>query len=91
MFARAHLVCPICHSMGGFVTCASRKQHAHIKRIAYIATPHFDNPLSCFELNPEIRNVGFADFYEKAAITNELRFIVSGHMLTCRFHHSADL
>ena len=65
--------------MGGFVTRASRKQHAHIKRIAYIATPHFGNPLSYFELNPEIRNVGFSDFYEKAAITNELRVIVSGH------------
>ena len=69
----------VCHSMGGFVTRAACKQGAPIKRTAYIASPHFGNPLSYFELNPQIRNVGFSDFYEKAAMTDELRIIVSGH------------
>ena len=69
----------ICHSMGGFVACAACKQGARIKRTAYIATPHLGNPLSYFELNPEIRNVGFSDFYEKTAMTDEIRSIIYGH------------
>jgi pimeloyl-ACP methyl ester carboxylesterase len=68
----------ICHSMGGFVTRAAYKQGASIKRTAYIASPHFGNPISYFELNPEIRNVGFYDFYEKVAMTDQLRYIIGG-------------
>jgi len=66
----------ICHSMGGFVTRAAYKQGAPIKRTAYIASPHFGNPLSYFELNPEIRNVGFFDFYEKGSMTDQVRHII---------------
>jgi len=69
----------ICHSMGGFVARAACKQGARIKRTAYIATPHLGNPLSYFELNPEIRNVGFSDFYEKTVMTDEIRSIIYGH------------
>jgi pimeloyl-ACP methyl ester carboxylesterase len=68
----------ISHSMGGFVTRAAYKQDAPIKRTAYIASPHFGNPMSYFELNPEIYNVGFYDFYEKAAMTEQLRYIIGG-------------
>ncbi|MGA9171061.1 MAG: hypothetical protein WBZ20_13050, partial [Nitrososphaeraceae archaeon] len=42
----------ICHSMGGFVTRAAAIKHGaheHIKRTAYIASPHFGTPLSYFE------------------------------------------
>src|SRR6185437_7185262 len=53
----------VCHSMGGFVSRAAHKQGAHIKRAIYIASPHFGNPLAYFELNPEIRNVGFSNFF----------------------------
>ncbi|MGA9171264.1 MAG: hypothetical protein WBZ20_14085 [Nitrososphaeraceae archaeon] len=67
--------------MGGFVARAACKQgaRAHINRTAYIATPHLGAPLSYFELNPDIPNVGFADFYEKASITDEMRSIIYGH------------
>ena len=69
----------ICHSMGGFVTRAAYQQGARINRTAYIVTPHYGNPLSYFELNPEIRNVGFSDFYEKGAMTDDVKYIISGH------------
>jgi pimeloyl-ACP methyl ester carboxylesterase len=59
----------VCHSMGGFISRAAHKQGAPIKRAVYIASPHFGNPMSYFELNPEIRNVGFSNFFEKLAIT----------------------
>jgi pimeloyl-ACP methyl ester carboxylesterase len=77
----------ICHSMGGFVTRAAYNHgaRAHIKRTAYIASPHFGNPISYFELNPEIHNVGFYDFYEKAAMTDELRRIISGATKSTKF------
>lgn len=69
----------ICHSMGGFVTRAAYNHgvRAHIKRTAYIASPHFGNPLSYFELNPEIHNVGFYDFYEKGSMTDQVRYIIT--------------
>ena len=71
----------ICHSMGGFVVRAACKQGARerIKRTAYIGTPHLGSPLSYFELNPDIPNVGFADFYEKTAIADDIRSIIYGH------------
>ena len=68
----------VCHSMGGFVTRAAYIQGAPIKRAAYIASPHFGNPISYFELNPEIRNVGFFNFYEKLAITEKLKHLIGG-------------
>ena len=69
----------VCHSMGGFVTRAAYNHgaRAHIKRTAYIASPHFGNPLSYFELNPEILNVGFSDFYEKGPMTDQVRHIIT--------------
>jgi pimeloyl-ACP methyl ester carboxylesterase len=69
----------VCHSTGGFVARAARiLGKAPIKRVVYIASPHFGNPMSYFELHPDIRNVGFSDFYEKAAMTEELRYIIGG-------------
>jgi hypothetical protein len=69
-----HSVDIICHSMGEFVTRgAAIKHHAHIKRTAYIASPHFGTPLSYFELNPYILN----DFYEKGSMTDQVRHIIT--------------
>ena len=68
----------ICHSMGGFVTRFAKNQGAPIKRTAYIASPHFGSPLSYFEINPLIRNVGFFNFYEKLAITEESKHLIGG-------------
>jgi hypothetical protein len=34
------------------------------------------NPLSYFELHPDIRNVGFSDFYEKGPMTDQVRRII---------------
>jgi hypothetical protein len=68
----------ICHSMGGFVTRFAKNQGAPIKRTAYIASPHFGSPISYFEINPEIRNVGFFNLYEKMAITEELKHLIGG-------------
>jgi hypothetical protein len=67
--------------MGGFVVRAACKQGARerIKRTAYIGTPHLGSPLNYFELNPDIPNVGFADFYEKTAIADDIRSIIYGH------------
>jgi hypothetical protein len=64
--------------MGGFVTRAAHIQGAPIKRAAYIASPHFGSPVSYFELNPEIRNVGFSNFSENLAITKELKHLIGG-------------
>jgi pimeloyl-ACP methyl ester carboxylesterase len=69
----------ICHSMGGFVTRAAAYNHGadeYIKRTVYIASPHFGNPLSYFELHPDIHNVGFYDFYEKGPMTDQVRYII---------------
>jgi pimeloyl-ACP methyl ester carboxylesterase len=69
----------VCHSMGGFVTRAAYiQENAPIKRTAYIASPHFGNPISYFEVNPEIRNVGFFNFQEKLATTDESKELIGG-------------
>ena len=68
----------VCHSMGGFVSRAAHKQGAPIKRTVYIASPHFGNPMSYFELNPAIRNIGFFNFFEKLTTTKELKQLISG-------------
>ncbi len=68
----------ICHSMGGFITRFAKNQGAPIKRTVYIGSPHFGNPVSYFEINPEIHNTGFFNFYEKMAITNELKNMMGG-------------
>jgi pimeloyl-ACP methyl ester carboxylesterase len=63
----------VCHSMGGFVSRAAHKEGAPIKRAVYIASPHFGNAISYFELNPKIRSAGFSNFFEKLGATESER------------------
>src|SRR5919197_587436 len=70
----------VCHSMGGFVARAAHIQGtAPIKRAVYIASPHFGNPMSYFELNPEIHIMvqGFSVVLDKLPIERELKDLYS--------------
>lgn len=42
------------HSMGGFVTRAALSYRAPIKRVVYIASPHYGCPLSYFTLQKDV-------------------------------------
>jgi pimeloyl-ACP methyl ester carboxylesterase len=71
----------VCHSMGGFVARAAHIQGtAPIKRAVYIASPHFGNPMSYFELNPEIYIMvqGFTVVLDKLPIERELKDLIDG-------------
>ena len=46
--------------------------------LPYIASPHFGNPLAYFELNPEIRNVGFSNFFAKLTTIKESKHLIAG-------------
>jgi pimeloyl-ACP methyl ester carboxylesterase len=61
----------ICHSMGGLVTRAVYKKYggeSMIKRVVYIACPHFGDPLSYFSLHPDIHIQGFFQFFDQPHI-----------------------
>jgi hypothetical protein len=47
------------HSMGGIITRVAYKYGAPIKRVAYIACPHFGSPLAYFVLHPQINSQQF--------------------------------
>lgn len=49
----------ISHSMGGIITRAAYKYGAPIRRVAYIACPHFGSPLAYFVLHPKINSQQF--------------------------------
>jgi len=75
----------ICHSMGGFVARAAHiLGNAPIKRAVYIASPHLGNPMSYFELNPEIRTMaqGLSNFLDKLPIESDLKDLIDGALVS---------